>query len=202
MKKRFKNHSLIEEMKLMREERERKYHQLLAYTRGEDIDKDPGEDTDKESIDHPPNTPSKPSGTSSGEVGVSYTYSTSATDPDGDQIKYIFDWGDGNTSETGFVSSGTTASEPHSWSIPGSYSVRTQAVDSNGDSSARSNAKSITILPIRYTLSTEASPLEGGNISPSSGTYDSGTQVTLNATPSPNYEFEYWSGDASRSVSE
>jgi hypothetical protein len=39
----------------------------------------------------PPNTPSKPSGPTSGVVGTSYTYSTSTTDPDGDNVCYQFD---------------------------------------------------------------------------------------------------------------
>jgi len=153
------------------------------------------------SQNHLPNIPSSPSGTGSGKVGLSYTYSTSAADPDGDQIKYIFDWGDGNTSETGFVSSGATANKPHSWSNPGPYSVRTQAVDSNGASSEWSDAKSVTILPVRYTLSTEISPPEGGNIridpGSSDGKYDSGSKVTLATISSLDYQFDYWSGDTS-----
>ncbi|GAG87737.1 unnamed protein product [marine sediment metagenome] len=43
----------------------------------------------------PPDKPDKPSGESSGKPGVSYVYSSSAIDPDGDQIYYKFDWGDG-----------------------------------------------------------------------------------------------------------
>ena len=56
---------------------------------------------------NPPNTPVEPSGSDSGYTDISYTYSTSATDTDNDEIKYIFDWGDSTTSETEFVSSGT-----------------------------------------------------------------------------------------------
>lgn len=51
--------------------------------------------------------------------------------------------------------------------------------------------------PVRYTLMTSVSPSGGGAISPSSGTYDSGTVVTLTATPSPGYQFDHWSGDVS-----
>ena len=49
----------------------------------------------------------------------------------------------------------------------------------------------------QYTLATSVSPSEGGSISPSSGTYDTGSSVTLMATPSGDYEFVSWSGDAS-----
>jgi hypothetical protein len=55
----------------------------------------------------PPNTPSIQEGLSSGYVGTLLCYYTSTTDPDGDQIKYTFDWDDGDTSETEFVASGS-----------------------------------------------------------------------------------------------
>lgn len=48
----------------------------------------------------------------------------------------------------------------------------------------------------RYKLSTTISPTEGGSVSPSSGTFDSGETFTLIATPSENYDFTNWSGDA------
>ena len=94
---------------------------------------------------NPPNTPSTPSGPSSGYTVTSYTYSTSATDPDGYLVKYTFDWGDGTTSETGFVNSGTTASKSHSWSSAGTYYVKAKATDSKGASSGRSSSKAVMI---------------------------------------------------------
>ena len=33
---------------------------------------------------------------SSGKPGVEYTYTTSTSDPDGDQVYYWFDWDDGS----------------------------------------------------------------------------------------------------------
>jgi len=39
----------------------------------------------------PPTSPSIPSGSTSSIPGTSYSYSTSATDPNGDQVKYTFD---------------------------------------------------------------------------------------------------------------
>ena len=57
----------------------------------------------------PPNTPSTPYGTTSGKAGTAYGYATYASDPDKDQVKYTFDWGDGTTSETDYVASGTQA---------------------------------------------------------------------------------------------
>jgi uncharacterized repeat protein (TIGR02543 family) len=51
--------------------------------------------------------------------------------------------------------------------------------------------------PTYYSLSTSVSPSGAGSISPSSGTYGSDTQLTLTATPAPDYVFDYWGGDAS-----
>ncbi len=50
---------------------------------------------------------------------------------------------------------------------------------------------------IRYSLMTSVRLSGSGSISPSGGTYDSGTVVTLTATPSSGYRFDRWSGDAS-----
>jgi len=95
----------------------------------------------------PPNTPSKPSGPTSGYTGTSYTYSTSATDPDGDQVKYCFDWGDGTTKTwTGFVSSGVSASASHSWSSPGTYYVKAKAQDYYGAESGYSSSLTVAVV--------------------------------------------------------
>ena len=45
-------------------------------------------------INEPPGKPAKPSGQTNGKTGTSYTYSTTNTDPNGDQLYYWFDWGD------------------------------------------------------------------------------------------------------------
>jgi fibronectin type 3 domain-containing protein len=81
---------------------------------------------------NPPDSPATPSGPTSGVTGVPYTYSTSATDPDGDQIKYTFDWGDGNRSTTGYNNSGASAIMSHAWTAPGSYPVKAMSIDIGG----------------------------------------------------------------------
>jgi hypothetical protein len=48
----------------------------------------------------------------------------------------------------------------------------------------------------KYNLSTYVEPSGGGYISPSDGTYDKGTQVTLTANAYPGWEFDYWGGAA------
>ena len=73
---------------------------------------------------NPPNTPSIPSEPSSGYTGISYSYSTSATNPDGDQVKYTFDWGDDTTSETGFVNSGTMQANRIAGAVQGHITLK------------------------------------------------------------------------------
>ncbi len=96
-------------------------------------------------INTPPNTPSVPSGPVSGYAWVPYRYSTSATDPNGDQVKYTFNWGDGTTSTTNLTNSGTSASATHTWSAAGTYQVKAMATDSKGATSGWSSVVTVTI---------------------------------------------------------
>jgi len=50
-----------------------------------------------------------------------------------------------------------------------------------------------------YTLSVSVYPPEAGSVSPSGGEYESGLQVTLTATPTSGYTFDYWALAASGS---
>lgn len=92
-----------------------------------------------------PNTPSRPSGPTSGYEYTSYSYSTSTTDPDGDSVRYQFDWGDGSTSTTGLYASGTTVSSSHSWSSTGTFYIKVRAKDFHDVWSDWSTALSVTI---------------------------------------------------------
>ncbi|MCD6572152.1 MAG: PKD domain-containing protein [Thermoplasmata archaeon] len=81
----------------------------------------------------PPDVRNKiPNGTTSDYTGVPLTYSIKTTDPEGDKIKYYFDWGDGTGTWTDLVPSGTDAYATHSWSHPGNYSIRVRAMDEHG----------------------------------------------------------------------
>jgi hypothetical protein len=94
------------------------------------------------------NAPNKPSisGPSSGRTGKSYTFTSTATDPDGDNIYYWFDWGDGtNSGWVGSYLSGQTASESHIWASQGMYSIKVKTKDSNGAESVWSDPLSISI---------------------------------------------------------
>lgn len=58
--------------------------------------------------------------------------------------------------------------------------------------------KTLTAHFVRtYTLTAAVTPAEGGEVSPSSGIYDEGEDVTLAAMPAQDHKFDGWSGDAS-----
>ena len=98
-----------------------------------------------EIINKPPNIPCKPDGPTSGYTDTSYTYSTCTTDPDGDDIYYIFDWDDGSTTTIGPYPSGVMVSASHTWSSEGTYNVRVRAKDINGLLSDWSESLMVTI---------------------------------------------------------
>jgi len=83
-----------------------------------------------EEIQQPPLTPQKPSGTTLGEVGIGYSYTTSTLDPEGDLVYYQLDWGDDSGSDwVGPFNSGTEVSSSHIWSAGGEYLVKVKAKD-------------------------------------------------------------------------
>jgi hypothetical protein len=77
-----------------------------------------------------------------------------------------------------------------SWSGDAQGTGPTVTVTMNSDKAVTANFRII-----RYTLTTAVSPPGVGLVSPATGSYDSGSQVTLKATPSVEYEFVSWSGD-------
>jgi hypothetical protein len=93
-----------------------------------------------------PATPSTPNGPTSGFVNVSYDYTTSTTDPDGNNVAYQFDWGDGSAPEwTGSHPSGEVVAASHAFATSGSFSVRVKARDDNSVESGWSQALYVAI---------------------------------------------------------
>jgi len=94
-----------------------------------------------------PLTPSAPSGGSSGYRWTSYPYTASTTDPNGDYLKYKFDWGDGTSTLTeDWIPSGVPATESHRWNNIGAYIVRVRAKDTTGAWSEWSPHKRVNII--------------------------------------------------------
>lgn len=101
------------------------------------------------------NPPVKPtiSGSSSGRVGQSYTYATTTTDPESNQIYYWFDWADGTDSGwLGPYDSGEECSAPHTWTERGSFEIRVKAKDTNGAKSDWSNPLPVSMPYEHQTL--------------------------------------------------
>jgi hypothetical protein len=92
-----------------------------------------------------PDTPSKPSGPTSGKTWEKYTYSTSATDPDDDLLSYDFSWGDWNITTVEWYNTGETVSATYSWSERGKYNVRVRARDECGFVSDWSDPLEVTM---------------------------------------------------------
>ena len=138
----------------------------------------------------PPNPPNRPSGPTYGYVGRTYNYLAYTIDPNGDLVKYSFDWGDGSTSETGFVDSGSSASGSHGWGSNGIYIVRAMATDSKGASSDWSDPLNVII---NAPPSTPAVPV--GPVSGSPGiSYSYTTSATDPDGDKIAYTFDWWDG--------
>ena len=82
-------------------------------------------------VNQPPNIP-KITGTTSGKPNITYDFTFNTIDPDGDDVRYIIDWDDGNIDTTGFNPSGTDIIVSHSWSETGSYECSVYAEDVYG----------------------------------------------------------------------
>jgi len=68
-------------------------------------------------------------------TNTKYIFTVMSTDPDGDNISYIVDWGDGSYDETDYLPDGTTATLNHTWSLSSKYIINISAVDENNASS-------------------------------------------------------------------
>lgn len=77
------------------------------------------------SANQPPPTPDQPTGPTEGIVGVEYTYDTNPViDPEGDDVEYLFDWGNGENS--GWLAD---PSANYAWPSAGIYDVKVKARD-------------------------------------------------------------------------
>jgi hypothetical protein len=71
-------------------------------------------------------------GPSSGNVNIEYDYWFEATDPDGDDVSYWIEWGDGGIEGDGWIgpyNSGNKIKVTHAWSEQSSYTIKVKAKD-------------------------------------------------------------------------
>jgi len=86
--------------------------------------------------------PIKPSigGPHKGEQGIQYTFKFNTTDPEGEDIYYQIDWGDGaNTGWLGPYSSGEEITLEHTWNAVEKFTIKAKAKDILDDESEWSN---------------------------------------------------------------
>jgi len=91
-----------------------------------------------------PQTPAPVQGLAQGYVGKILSYTATSKDPDGDQLFFTFDWGDGATTKT-LLSASSTGAANHIWKEKGTYKVKAMATDSQGASSGWSEPFSVSI---------------------------------------------------------
>jgi len=89
-------------------------------------------------------------GSTVGKPEKEYEYSAVTTDPEGEQIFYLFDWGDETSSDwLGPYNSGEKMVASHAWSEVGVYEIKVQAKDINDSISDWSEPYSVQIeLPV------------------------------------------------------
>jgi hypothetical protein len=95
----------------------------------------------------PPNTPAQPEGPQTGVSNVTYSYTTTTTDPESQQVYYLWFWGDTNGTWLGPFDSGAVATATHTWSAAGNYTVKVKAKDVLGMESGWSNPIAVHIEP-------------------------------------------------------
>jgi len=83
--------------------------------------------------------PEKPiiSGPTTGKAGTEYEYKLKTYDPEGDQVRYIIDWGHGDIKSTFFVNSGDELIVRHTWSFTNNYKITVYAKDEFGGKSEK-----------------------------------------------------------------
>jgi len=77
-----------------------------------------------------------------GKTNETITYKITATDPEGDKIKYHIEWGDGNEEDTGYYDSGSMAFISHTWKRDGTFEMNILPVDERG---ATGDARYMTV---------------------------------------------------------
>ncbi|MBE3122905.1 MAG: right-handed parallel beta-helix repeat-containing protein [Thermoplasmata archaeon] len=77
----------------------------------------------------PPNKPII-DGPIRGEIGTYYNYTFVSEDPDGNEVRFYIDWGDGQTEEwIGWFTSGEEVTFSHKWSQKGVYIIKAKTKD-------------------------------------------------------------------------
>ena len=115
------------------------------------------------SVNRPPAKPVAPQGPATGRASRPYSFSSSSTDPDGDAVSLVFDWGDSSQNVTAISPSGQTVSASHIWANTGRYSLRVRAEDGKGGVSPWSSYAVIRISSAKNSLTRKPSTPSGAS---------------------------------------
>jgi outer membrane protein assembly factor BamB len=98
--------------------------------------------------EQPPTTPTI-TGSTNGKIGQTYEYTIMSSDPEGNNISYYVDWGDGsNTGWIGPFNSGHELTVNHTWNKRGTYTIKAKAMDNY---SAESGWGTLSVtMPLSY----------------------------------------------------
>lgn len=112
-------------------------------------DEEGGQDNSDDwfTIKNSPDTPAKPEGPTEGRPTLTYEFETNTTDPLYEDLKYLFDWGDGTDSGwIGYYESEEIATAEHKWSQAGTYTIKVKAKNRYGKESPWSENATIQII--------------------------------------------------------
>jgi PKD repeat protein/sugar lactone lactonase YvrE len=120
-----------------------------------------------------------PTGNVTITAGQSVTFSGTASDPDGDAITVLWDFGDG-------TSSTLLAPGAHTFATAGTYTVRLTATDSRGLAATNPPTRTITVNPAGGT--TTLTQLQTGIFTPlCTGCHSAGGSAGLNLSPGSSF---------------
>ena len=87
----------------------------------------------KDITNQPPFAPTI-NGPTKGKIGDHFTYTVIAEDPDGNNVFYEIDWGDGSTEDWfGPYESNELVKKTHGWQISGNFTIKARAKDTSDD---------------------------------------------------------------------
>jgi hypothetical protein len=150
---------------------------------------------------HPPSTPFTPSGPTPGCRNVWYTYSTSTIDPNGDNVRYQFEFTGPSTNvsfTTGWYMSGQTGSLSVMWETTdplGTYQIRVRAQDIHAEWSCWSSYLTVIIDRAPNTPSKPSGPSTGYV-----GIYNTYSTGAIDLEGDDVYYKFYWGDDQSNTI--
>jgi hypothetical protein len=97
----------------------------------------------------PPRTPDRPNGPTVSKIRVPHEYTSCSSDPDDNVMYYLFDWGDGTTSNWVKQQDNGDGLASHTWNRQGTYEIKVKAKDIYGQESNWSDPLPIT-MPYSY----------------------------------------------------